>query len=1537
MMNFKQLIAAPGRIQKAYVLVRTLVLPAVVGGVAFTANIPTATALMSQSPMTVQQPAAPLVMLSVGRDERLYFPAYNNYSDVDGDGSIDTDYKPATITYFGLFDSYKCYNYVGANKRFEPRGAVVNATLKTCGSAVAWSGDWLNYVTTSRMDALRRVFYGGKRIETSTTTVLERAYIPQDAHSWGAEYNTGRSGYDIAQYTPFAAPASSSNQHLFGNTTINGGTDPLLRVLLNRPERVFNWVAKEGPVLDTLIDPYVDQNGVSVGGGTVAPVDYVIRVLVCVNSTSIPMESECKGYPTISPTVWRPTGVLHDYGENRSVAFGLITGSYDNSRAGGVVRKNMSYFDQEIDANTGMFVTTSTGIVGTFDRLKIAQWQAGGYNCNGGCKDYGNPIAEIMYEGLRYLGSGGTPTPAFSYSAGGTDDALGLPKPSWINPYASVASGGGGFPVCSRPTQMVVSDVNPTFDSDQLPGSLFGAFSPPATPTSLSAFSTSAVGQNIWNAEGLGSKNYFIGESLANVGNTYDQAPTPKLANSFGNIRGLAPGDPTRQGSYGAAAVANFGAKNPITTPGNKPVDTYAIALAPSIPTLKIPTSLGTVSIAPFGKSTGGCNYGEFVAGTTYLTNRIVGFYFDSVTNVPGFPTNAAVNGGRAIGTFRVSFEDNEQGTDDDMDAIVRYAFQVNADGTLKMSLKSEYAAGCIDQNMGFVISGTTIDGAYLGVRDIGGAGSAYVLNDSANSYDLNGLGQRVPATGGKLGLLYERTFTPSGATTAGGAIPQNPLWYAAKYGTSGAIPDTSTLPPPNYAFVNNPARLRAQIASALDAILASAQAPSAIGTSGSVVRTGSSLAFSSNFLYSTRSVLRRNGNPITASVWNGGLDAYRLNDNGTLGNTVWSANVPGGTSATAAGADFASRPVVTWINGAYRTLNVANLASDSTLIAKLAPVSMQTRLLPKLTELFGTAIPVGIQAQRTAEAVANYLKGDQSLEIGNTPNGTLPGVLRVRETVLGDIVGSVPAFQGRTDLGYGVTTQPGSASYAAYATAKRSLPELLWIGANDGMLHAFDARTGNLTWSFIPKALQGQVVNLASPSYQHQYFMNGKVTVADIFTGSAWKTIVIASAGAGARTIVAIDATNPSSPSVLWEVAAGAPGQPFDDLGFVLGKLNVIRVNDASTSTQWAIVFGNGYESSTSPPSPKSVARLMVLDAVTGTALGTASKLTVPDSATYNGLSSPALIGDDIKTASADRITVQAWAGDLGGNLWRFRLAGAPSTWQVDSYSSSSNTARPLITVKRSPTGGGAAIPQPITAEPEVFRSFSSGYQVTFGTGKFFEDADRSSTDIQTVYSVRDNATFFRIANASASLIASETNLGRGNLGTIAIATQTGVDGGTGSRTLSGSGSARGWYLDFVSPGALTTDPAERVLARPSIYFPFVYVGTFKPTANSCLAGSSGWLMALDLETGQGTTAFDTNGDGTAETIANGARTAGGIDGPISLVANASGDKIVFAGLPSPIKGVSGSDAKSDRSTAQGGLLGVKTGAGRLSWRQIQ
>ncbi len=763
---------------------------------------------ISDVPLFLNEGVAPLNMIVLGRDHKLYYEAYNDASDLDGDGALDIRYKPASIDYYGYFDSFKCYEYDSANGRFNPS---TETDDKTCAGANEWSGDFLNYMTTSRIDALRKVLYGGLRSTDTGTTVLERSHIPQDAHSWGKEYaSVAVDGYDIRNYTPLALPTAGT-RHLFANTTpltASGFSElPRLRYLLNRTNRIWNWVSKERPVAHTSID-----------GGGAAPAftlhvnDLVVRVRVCQSGL---LEPNCRQYGSD----YKPIGLLQEFGENESMYFGLISGSYSKNTSGGVLRRNVGSIRDEINQTNGRFITGFDGIITSMNRLRATGFGGNheyvttgcGWNIApiqaGQCQMWGNPVAEMMYESMRYFAGRGSPTGAFSTTFGAGQESLlpggGLPVPAWENPYED-------RPFCSKPFQTVVSDINLSYDSDDLPGSAFGS-----AGDDVGGLDVSELGQDIWDADEGGSKNVFIGEA----GAVNDGAPTPKSVSSFGNIRGLAPEEPTKQGSYYAGSVAfhgrttEIGSLNDAAEDSEENVNTFAVALASPLPRIDIPVNGRTISLIPFAKSVGGNSPAPGPSpisvdeGDFQPTNQIVDFYVESLSATGG--------------TFRVNFEDVEQGADHDMDAIARYSYVVNGDGTVTVSVTSEYAAGSIIQHMGYIVSGTTDDDTYLVVRDL----------DTTAAADPDFFLDK-PNTAAELPLSDSRTFTPG--TSGAATLLKDPLWYAAKWGgfkeeagSANGRPDIATEwdadadgTPDNYFLVTNALRLGEQLTSAFSEIL---------------------------------------------------------------------------------------------------------------------------------------------------------------------------------------------------------------------------------------------------------------------------------------------------------------------------------------------------------------------------------------------------------------------------------------------------------------------------------------------------------------------------------------------------------------------------------------------------------------------------------------------------------------------------------------------------------------------------------------------
>ena len=180
-------------------------------------------------PIVSADSAVPMVMIAASNDHQNFFKAYNDYADLDRDGEIETTYEHS-FDYYGYFDSYRCYSHSGGSGAiFEPDAS--KTADKYCGGS-SWSGNFLNWATMTRIDTVRKILFGGLRsTDTSSTTVLERSYLPGDAHSFAKYYQEASSG-EMAKLTPWSDPEIT-----ICNTTYAADGDsedrtepPLLRV-----------------------------------------------------------------------------------------------------------------------------------------------------------------------------------------------------------------------------------------------------------------------------------------------------------------------------------------------------------------------------------------------------------------------------------------------------------------------------------------------------------------------------------------------------------------------------------------------------------------------------------------------------------------------------------------------------------------------------------------------------------------------------------------------------------------------------------------------------------------------------------------------------------------------------------------------------------------------------------------------------------------------------------------------------------------------------------------------------------------------------------------------------------------------------------------------------------------------------------------------------------------------------------------------------------------------------------------------------------
>ena len=429
-------------------------------------------------------------------------------------------------------------------------------------------------------------------------------------------------------------------------------------------------------------------------------------------------------------------------------------------------------------------------------------------------------------------------------------------------------------------------------------------------------------------------------------------------------------------------------------------------------------------------------------------------------------------------------------------------------------------------------------------------------------------------------------------------------------------------------------------------------------------------------------------------------------------------------------------------------------------------------------------------------------------------------------------------------------------------------------MGANDGMLHAFNAETGREMFAYVPNVAFPMLSRLTSPDYGHRYYVDGSPRSNDAYLNGAWKTVLLGALGAGGPGVYALDVTSPSSfgaGNVLWEFT-------HPDVGYVLGQPTVARL----ASGRWVALIGNGYNSAGANADPH-VAKLVIVDLATGAHVKTLSTK-VGSAASPNGLAAPVPVD-----VNGDRITDYVYAGDMQGNLWKFDLRAGNENWGFGF--GNNNNPRPLFRAV-----DAAGNPQPITSRPNVGKHPDGGVMVLFGTGKYFETSDNvvvADPKIQTFYGVRDN-------NSEVS----RTDLVEQTIIYEASATEAGTSFAV--RAVSANevdyAAKDGWYLDLVSPNSGTE--GERVVDAPILRFGRVIFTTIIPSNQVCDYGGRSWLMELDMINGARLSynVFDTNGDG--------------------IIDNA--DFIIIDGVPVPVSGKG-----SDELISSPGIISAGGGEG--------
>jgi type IV pilus assembly protein PilY1 len=1380
----------------------------------------------------------PMVVLNMSKDHQLFYRAYNEYTDINFDGVPDTTYNHA-IDYYGYFDSYKCYQYDGT--KFAPNSINTN---KYCSGM--WSGNFLNWSTMSRMDVVRKVLYGGYRsTDTSSSTVLERSYLPNDAHSFAKYYN----GNDLPQLTPYTAAqvAAKTVAGVFTtpvsgiticNTTLGSSTGanrysqtntnpPLMRVafgdfsLWNANER---WQclwreernASNGnqPAITGLnaasSNPTRTTSGLTVGAN--GP-DFNLRVEVC-KSTLLGREN-CTQYPSGN---YKPVGLMHEFGSRDQAEFALITGSFRNNISGGVLRRNMNSFMTEINRTTDGAFNDVKGIAYTLNKMRVygydhndgtyggdidnaGNWctfQITGLN-NNQCTSWGNPIGEMYLESLRYL-AGRQPTSGFA--AGAKDLALGLATETWEDPY-------------TRPSLTAAQrqDIELTYGKAQCrPISVlnFNASAISYDLDDLSGLSNLGTGNittlltTIGEKEGINGTQRLVGRIAGGTAAQTNRLCDLKTVNSLANVDGICPDAPAYRGSYSLAGLAYWAHTNKIrsdfaaTKKGPLTVDTYSIALNPGTPIITVVAQDGSGKKALIQPA-----YRLQISNTQVGGGTLVDFRI--VTQTPTY------------GKYLLVWEDSEQGGDYDQDVTGTLEYRVVGD-KLEITTFVFADATANPQGFGYVLSGSNKNGAHFhsGILGFNFTDSTSPTVTSTNAAKLN-------ATGGCQNCQVNDPATTATYTIAGGtlgALP-DPLLLAAKW---GGFKDSETSPtklpddankwdvqkqdgtagsdglPDNYFVVYRPDLLETALRQAFGKIADKSNATPAVSVP---ILSDGSLIYKVKFSSDTLA------GQLEASVFSGT-------------STVANATLFGHVNLTLTPSNL--RQVIT---------NVGATGAEFTY----TDISLKTGSATYTTSLIGTST-----ANVTATtALISYLRGDRSQE---KPTG----VFRQRDanSILGSIINSNPWIQRNpTAALFG----RGNEAYAAFANAKRLRNKLLWVGAGDGMLHGFKADDLTPVISYVPEPLVPNIRKFADPGVTSvTALMDGNPATADVNLGVGlfpasptappakledWRTYLFSTLGRGGKGIFALDVTNtgdlaqPNAANIFkWQFT----NTDDADLGYIIsdGGVNPDTGQAAGVvkmpNGKFAYITGNGVDSA----SGKAVLYILYVQGPTinptPNTYSWANRYDkiVLDNGNGNGLMQPFWLDSD-----DDGVVDTIYAGDLKGNMWKVNAKTLSVDYKLYSAKAADGTT-----------------PLPITGAPAVAFHPAGGKVVVFATGKSIFSNDFPNNALQQrVYGIWDKR------DMSASDIPTGTSELQQRVWTVDATTNDPLQT---NFTAIDWNSKKGWFANIpYTSGMVIHNMLFAQDGTTEIGIPIIYPSTNNISADICAANVYGAYVQVDAITG--------------------------------------------------------------------------------------
>ena len=675
-------------------------------------------------------------------------------------------------------------------------------------------------------------------------------------------------------------------------------------------------------------------------------------------------------------------------------------------------------------------------------------------------------------------------------------------------------------------------------------------------------------------------------------------------------------------------------------------------------------------------------------------------------------------------------------------------------------------------------------------------------------------------------------------------------LWHAAVngYGT--------------YYSATNPALLSAGLSSALSGVSARSGASAAATTSNPNIATGDNFVFSSTF---------------TSVNWDGELVRQQLDLNtGAVSATKdWSAQTMLDANT--------SRTIYTYDPSGSNHLKLftwATLGADQNWF-----IASAISTLTQFCTGGATCLSSSDKAAAAGQPLVNFLRGDRSNE---GPTTDISKYYRQRTHVLGDIVSSEAVYVKTPQFNY------TDAGYSGYKSSMSGRAGTVYVGSNDGMLHAFDASTGAENWAYVPSMVLPGMYKLADKAYStnHQYYVDGTPTQGDVYYGGSWHTILVGGLAGGGRGYYALDVTDPANPVALWEFTSDTTkgtGYTTDaNLGMAFGKPEIVKMKNGT----WVVIVTSGYNN-VSPGDGKGY--VYVLNAQTGAKVSTVSSGT-GSTGTPSGL---VQIRSWVDNSDSDNTVKRVYGGDTLGNLWRFDVD--------DNIAPSGNEAMLLATLKSS---SGAA--QPMTAKPEL-GDVNGNAIVYIGTGRYLGVTDLTDSSQQTIYGIKDNlgTTGWGNPRTQGTFVQQTLTSTSCPSGTPSSICGTGQAVRTSTNLTVDFASKNGWFVDLPDGG-------ERATNDPQLALGTLIYTTNIPNVSACTIGGYSYLYYFNYKTGGPVSASPTSVVG-------------------NILGNALATRPVFAKLPN--NKVISITRLSDGDTtviSQPPVSPTSSVTRRVSWREL-